>query len=169
MAFDIEAVRAQFPALGITDNGKRRIYFDNPAGTQVPEVVIDRMRYCLVEANANRGGQFATSRAADAVVDDAHAAMAEFLNAPSADEIIFGQNMTTLTIYLSRSIGRALRPGDEIVLSIMEHHANIVPWQMVCQDKGAVLKVIPVKENLELDLDALENMLSEKTRIWGRQ
>jgi cysteine desulfurase family protein (TIGR01976 family) len=166
MAFDIETVRAQFPALGITDNGKRRIYFDNPAGTQVPELVIERMRYCLVEANANRGGQFATSRAADAVVDDAHAAMAEFLNAPSADEIIFGQNMTTLTIYLSRSIGRALRPGDEIVLSQMDHDANVEPWLLMARDFDLVVRWLPFNtETCEFEADALDQVLTERTRL----
>ncbi|MGH8166385.1 MAG: aminotransferase class V-fold PLP-dependent enzyme, partial [Woeseiaceae bacterium] len=95
MRYDLEAVRSRFPSLSVADEGVARIYLDNPAGTQVPQLVVDRMSQCLLEANANLGGYFATSRRADAIADDAHAAMADFLNAPSPDEIIFGQNMTT--------------------------------------------------------------------------
>jgi selenocysteine lyase/cysteine desulfurase len=100
MSFDLEAIRAQFPALALTDNGRRRIYFDNPAGTQVPACVAEAMTDCLLNKNANLGGHFATSKAADVVVQAARDAMADFLNAPSSDEIIFGQNMTTLTLHL---------------------------------------------------------------------
>ncbi len=166
MAFDIETVRAEFPALDVTDNGRRRIYFDNPAGTQVPGSVVERMGHCLVEANANLGGQFASSRAADAIVDDAHAAMAAFLNAPSPDEIIFGQNMTTLTIYLSRSIGRALDPGDEIVLSRMDHDANVEPWVLMARDFDLVVRWLPFNtDTYEFDADALDQVLTERTRL----
>ena len=166
MPFDLETVRREFPALSITDNGKRRIYFDNPAGTQVPSLVIDRMRDCMIEANANLGGTFATSRAADAIVDDAHAAMAEFLNAPSADEIIFGQNMTTLTIYMSRSIGRALEPGDEIVLSRMDHDANVEPWVLMARDYDLNVRWMPFNtESGEFEADALDQVLSDRTRL----
>ncbi len=166
MSFDLEKVRAQFPALAITDNGRRRIYFDNPAGTQVPSLVMDRMRACLVEANANLGGSFVTSRAADLIVDDAHAAMAAFLNAPSADEIIFGQNMTTLTIYMSRSIGRTFEPGDEIVLSRMDHDANVQPWILMARDYDLVVRWMPFNtETYEFDADALDEVLSERTRL----
>ncbi len=116
MAFDLESVRAHFPALSQSDDGKPRIHFDNPAGTQVPAMVVDRMSDCLLGSNANLGGDFRTSKKADEVVDDAHAAMADMLNAASPDEIVFGQNMTTLTFHISRSIGRAFSEGDEIVV-----------------------------------------------------
>ena len=166
MPFDLETVRAQFPALSVADNGKRRIYFDNPAGTQVPSLVVDRMRECMLEANANLGGSFATSRAADSIVDDAHAAMAEFLNAPSADEIVFGQNMTTLTIYMSRSIGRALKPGDEIVLSRMDHDANVEPWVLMARDFDLEVRWMPFDTATgEFEADALDQVLSERTRL----
>ncbi|MGI9249573.1 MAG: aminotransferase class V-fold PLP-dependent enzyme, partial [Woeseiaceae bacterium] len=128
MNFDLESVRSQFPALSIRDNGVRRIYLDNPAGTQVPVGVANAMSDCLLNKNANLGGFFASSVDAGQVVDTARAAMADFLNAPSVDEIIFGQNMTTITLHMSRSLGRLFRPGDEIVLSQMDHDANVWPW-----------------------------------------
>ena len=106
MPLDVSAVRAQFPSLSINDDGLRRIYLDNPAGTQVPELVVERMSDCLVNGNANLGGYFRTADLAGEIVDGARAAMADFLNAPSPDEITFGQNMTTIALHLSRSIGR---------------------------------------------------------------
>ena len=105
MSLDLGAVRAQFPSLSTTDDGIRRIYLDNPAGTQVPSLVVQRMSECLIEGNANLGGYFRTADLAGEIVDGARSAMADFLNAPSSDEITFGQNMTTLTLHLSRSIG----------------------------------------------------------------
>ena len=166
MPYDLEKVRAQFPALSIADNGRRRIYFDNPAGTQVPSLVVERMRDCMIEANANLGGSFQTSQAADAIVDDAHAAMADFLNAPSADEIIFGQNMTTLTLSMSRSIGRALDPGDEIVLSRMDHDANVEPWVLMARDFDLEVRWMPFNADTgEFEADALDQVLSERTRL----
>jgi selenocysteine lyase/cysteine desulfurase len=134
MAFDLSAARAQFPSLATTDNGVRRIYLDNPAGTQVPALVVQRMSECLLEGNANIGGHFRTSDLAGAIVDRARSAVADFLNAPTADEITFGQNMTTLTLHLSRSIGRYLQAGDEIILSRMEHDANVAPWLLMARD-----------------------------------
>ena len=125
MAFDIDRIRARFPALAIRDGEQSRIYFDNPAGTQVPQSVVDAMSRCLIESNANVQGPFATSEQADAIVAGVHDAMADMLNASSSDEIIFGQNMTTLTLHMSRSIGRLLKQGDEIILSRMDHDANV--------------------------------------------
>ena len=103
MTFEIDAVREKFPALGIKDQGKRRIYLDNPAGTQVPQAVADAVAKCLLETNANLGGFFATTLAAQAVVDDAHRAMADFLGAKTSQEVIIGANMTTLTYHMSRT------------------------------------------------------------------
>src|SRR6186997_238612 len=128
MTFQIDAVRAQFPALGLTDQGKRRIYLDNPAGTQVPSTVADAVAKCLLETNANLGGFFATTVAAQAVVDDAHRAMADFLGAASPEEVIIGPNMTTLTYQMSRTLGRGFSPGDEIVVTRMDHEGNVSPW-----------------------------------------
>ncbi len=115
-AFPISAVRAAFPALALKDGDAARVYFDNPAGTQVPQRVIDRTLEALIAKNANLGGYFATTVAAGRLVDDAHQACADFYNAASADEIVFGQNMTTLTFHMSRCLGRKFKRGDEIVL-----------------------------------------------------
>ena len=166
MQYDLESVRSQFPALSMSDNGVRRIYLDNPAGTQVPVRVAEAMSDCLLHKSANLGGYFASSADADEVVADARTAMADFLNAPSTDEIIFGQNMTTLTLHLSRSIGLLLRPGDEIVLSQMDHDANVWPWVLLARDLDLQVKWLPFsKETFEFDLDDLDELLTDRTRL----
>jgi cysteine desulfurase family protein (TIGR01976 family) len=166
MSFDLDAVRAQFPALALTDNGKRRIYFDNPAGTQVPQTVIDAMSRCLLEANANVGGKFETSNRADAVVAGARAAMADLLNAPSPEEIVFGQNMTTLTFHVSRSLGKLFAAGDEIIVTRMDHDANVWPWVMLARDLGLEIRYLPFDtQTYEFDLDELDALLSARTRL----
>ncbi len=166
MPFDLDAVRAQFPALTLTDNGKRRIYFDNPAGTQVPQTVADAMSRCLLETNANAGGRFVTSHAADEIIEGARAAMADFLNAESPDEIVFGQNMTTLTLHLSRSIGRLFQRGDEIILSRMDHDANVWPWVLIARDLDLEVKWLSFDtETFEFDLDRLDELFTDRTRL----
>jgi cysteine desulfurase family protein (TIGR01976 family) len=166
MSFDLEAIRSQFPGLALTDNGTRRIYFDNPAGTQVPICVAAAMADCLMTKNANLGGYFASSLDADRVVQSARDGMADFLNAPASDEIIFGQNMTTITLHLSRSIGRLLRPGDEIVLSQMDHDANVWPWVLLARDLELEIRWLPFdKESFEFDLDVLDEIITERTRL----
>ncbi|MGB5626485.1 MAG: cysteine desulfurase-like protein [Woeseiaceae bacterium] len=166
MQFDIESVRSQFPALSMSDNGVRRIYFDNPAGTQVPASVAAAVSDCLLTKNANLGGSFASSKDADQVVESARAAMADFLNAPSPDEIIFGQNMTTITLHMSRSLGRILQPGDEILLSRMCHDANVWPWVLLARDLDLEIKWLPFnKETFEFDLDDLDHLLTDRTRL----
>lgn len=166
MTYDLAAVRSCFPALALTDGGRPRIYFDNPAGTQVPQGVVDRMSDCLLHANANLGGYFATSERAGDLADEAHRAMADLLNAPSADEIVFGQNMTSLTLHMSRSIGRELRPGDEIVLTRMDHDANVTPWTLLARDLGLGVRWLPFDTGtFEFDVDALDALLSERTRL----
>jgi cysteine desulfurase family protein (TIGR01976 family) len=164
--FDLEAIRARFPALSLRDGGTPRVYFDNPAGTQVTQSVVDRMSGCLLESNANLGGFFETSRRADAIADEAHAAMADLLNAPSPDEIIFGQNMTTLTLHMSRSIGRQFSAGDEIILSRMDHDANVTPWVLLARDLGLIVRWLPFNlETFEFDLAALDELLNDRTRL----
>ena len=165
-ALDLEAIRNQFPSLADTDSGVRRIYFDNPAGTQVPLSVVERMSDCLLRGNANIGGYFQTSRLAAEFVDDARQAMADFLNAASPDEIIFGQNMTSLTLHVSRSIGQQLSPGDEIILSQMDHDANIEPWVLLARDRDLEIRWLPFNtETFEFDLDKLDDLFSERTRL----
>ena len=166
MTIDLATIRSQFPALAITDDGRPRLYFDNPAGTQVPQSVADRMSECLLQANANLGGYFQTSHLADKVVSDARDAMADFLNAPSADEIIFGQNMTTMTLHVSRSIGRHLKAGDEIILSRMEHDANVEPWVLLARDLDLEIRWLPFDvDTFEFDLAKLDDLLTSKTRL----
>jgi cysteine desulfurase family protein (TIGR01976 family) len=166
MTLDLEAIRSQFPALDQADDGVARVYLDNPAGTQVAQRVVDAMSNCMLRASANMGGYFRTSVAVGDIVADAQQAMADFLNAPSADEIVFGQNMTSLTFHMSRSIGRRLRPGDEIILSRMDHDANVEPWALVARDCGLTVRWLPFDtETFEFDLRDLENLINERTRL----
>ncbi len=165
-SFDIEKTRAQFPALGLTDHGAPRIYFDNPAGTQVPQQVVGRTVECLVSRNANLGGYFSTTIAAGGLVDEAHQACADFYNAASPREIVFGQNMTTLTLHMSRCLGKQFRRGDEIVLSRMEHDANISPWLLLADDLGLVVRWMDFNpETYKFPDDALTKVLSGKTKL----
>jgi cysteine desulfurase family protein (TIGR01976 family) len=166
MQYDLDAIRGRFPALAIRDADQPRIYFDNPAGTQVPDSVVERMTECLVESNANVQGEFRTSQKVDVLIAEAHAAMADLLNAASAEEIVFGQNMTTITLHLSRSIGRLMQKGDEIILSRMDHDANVGPWLMLAEDLGLVVKWLPFNtETFEFELDKLDELLTDKTRL----
>ena len=137
---DIKKIRQQFPALDLKDDGKQRIYLDNPGGTQVPHQVLDRIERYLIHTNANHGGPFRTSIESDEVLDKAHSGMANLLNANSSDEIIFGANMTSLTFSISRSIGRVLSPGDSILLTRMDHDGNIGPWLHLAEDLGLNVK-----------------------------
>lgn len=166
MSFPLDAIRDRFPALAIRDGDQPRIYFDNPAGTQVPDSVVEAMSACLVEANANLGGGFETSNRADAILAEAHVAMADFLNAASPAEIVFGQNMTTLTLHLSRSLGRTMSAGDEIVVSRMDHDANVAPWLLLAEDLGLEIRWLDFDpERYEFDLAELEKLVGDRTRL----
>jgi len=150
----------------VQDEGRPRVYFDNPAGTQVPRRVIDAMTDCLVNNNANLGGYFVTTRRAGEIVDGAHAAMRDFLNAGDAGEIVFGQNSTSLVFALSRSIAHELKPGDEIVLSRMDHDANVAPWLLLAEDRGLTVRWWEWdRERYELPLAALDRVLTPRTRV----
>lgn len=164
--FDLAAIRAQFPALSDTDDGVARLYFDNPAGTQVPAMVAERMSDCLLRASANIGGYFSTSLRAEEIVVDARDAMADFVNASSPDEIVFGQNMTSITFHVSRSIGRHLKAGDEIILSRMDHDANVEPWVLLARDLDLTVRWLPFNtETFEFDLPRLDDLLNDRTRL----
>ena len=166
MRYDAQAIRSEFPALSVRDNDLPRIYFDNPAGTQVPQSVVDKMTGCLLESNANLGGFFRTSERVTALVDEAHSAMADLLNASSPDEIVFGQNMTTITLHMSRSIGQLMQPGDEIVLTRMDHDANVQPWIILARDLGLEIKWLPFDlDSFEFDLSLLDDLLTDKTKL----
>jgi cysteine desulfurase family protein (TIGR01976 family) len=164
--FDVEAIRRHFPSLEIKDSDHRRVYLDNPAGTQVPQQVIDRTVEALRDKNANLGGYFQTSRGAEALVDEAHQAMADFYNASSAEEIVFGQNMTTLTLHFSRCLARRFQPGDEIVLSRMDHDSNVAPWLLMANDVGMKVRWMEFNtDTYEFPADALTKVLSNRTRV----
>jgi cysteine desulfurase family protein (TIGR01976 family) len=160
VAFDVAAVRARFPALaGPT------VFVDGPGGTQVPDSVIDAVVQALRDENANLGGPFETSRRADAVVAEAHDSAGRFLGA-SADEVGFGQNMTTLNFALSRALGRDLRARDEIVVTRLDHDGNVAPWLELARDLDLVVRFADLREDdCTLDLDDLAAQLSERTRV----
>ena len=162
---DLQAVRRQFPALGLKIDGQPAVYLDNPAGTQVPQRVIDRTADYWRTMNANQGGSFATSRRSDALMADVRQAAATFVNAASADEIVFGPNMTTLTFAVSRAIGRELRPGDEIVVTRLEHDANVSPW-LALQERGVTVRFVDIiVPECTLDMHDLHRQLSARTRL----
>ncbi len=166
MNYKLDVIRNKFPALSIKDDEKKRIYFDNPAGTQVSQDVVKAMSECLVESNANIQGGFETSNRADAILNELHQCMADFLNAYSSDEIIFGQNMTTLTLHISRSIGRSLSAGDEIILSKMDHDANISPWLLLAEDLGLKIKWLSFNsQSFEFDLNLLDDLFTKRTKL----
>ena len=164
--FAAAQARRHFPALSLADAGRPRVYFDNPAGTQVPQQVVDRTLDCLVNRNANLGGYFATTMAAGELVDEAHQACADFYNAATPAEIVFGQNMTTLTFHMSRCLGRRFRKGDEIVLSRMDHDANVAPWLLLAEDLGLTVRWMDFDTGTyEFPDDALSKVLSDRTRL----
>jgi cysteine desulfurase/selenocysteine lyase len=166
-AFDVAAVRQDFPLLQRRVHGKRLVYLDNAATTQKPQVVIDRVTQFYVEENANvhRGVHWLSERATEAF-EEARAAVGRFLNARHAEEIVFVRGATEAINLVAQSYGRSrVARGDEIVISTMEHHSNIVPWQILCEQQGARLRVIPITDAGELDLDAYARLLTERTRL----
>jgi len=161
---DLPWVRAQFPALRQTVNGHPAAFLDAPAGTQVPQRVIDAVREYFEQSNANTCGAFATSRRTDALIASARAAMADFLNC-APDELFFGPNMTTLTFALARSIGRELQPGDEIVVTTLDHDANVAPWRAL-EERGVIIRQVEIREaDCTLDLDDLRRQINSRTRL----
>jgi len=163
---DVQDVRGRFPALSQVQDGRPVVFFDNPGATQCPQTVIDAVSGYLTSHNANRGGAFATSRRSDAMLADAHQAMADLLGAASPAEIVFGANMTTLTFGVSRALARTLVPGDEIVVTHLDHDANIAPWLLVAEDVGAIVRWVDIRsEDCTLDLESLARSLSPRTRI----
>ena len=160
VAFDVAAVRERFSALG-----RPTAFFDGPGGTQTPDSVIEAMSAYLRETNANLGGPFATSVATDEIVAEAHEAAARFLHC-SSDEVGFGQNMTTLNFALSRTVGRELAAGDEIVVTRLDHDANVSPWLELAQDLDLLVRFVDIREeDCTLDMDDLERQLSPRTKV----
>lgn len=161
MAFDIDAVRAQFPAL---DSGA--VFFDGPGGTQVCQQVLSRMRAYLVDTNANHGGAYPTSEASDAVVEEARRAMMDFYNAGRKEEIVFGPNMTSLTFRVSRALAREFGPGDEIVVTRLDHDANITPWLLLARDRGCQVRWVDIDvEDCTLRMDQMRRAIRDETKL----
>ncbi|MBI5031372.1 MAG: cysteine desulfurase-like protein [Chloroflexi bacterium] len=160
MNYDVNEIRSHFPAL---QSGA--IFFDGPGGTQVSQQVIDAVANYYKTMNANTHGAFATAQKSDAMIAEAHAAFADFLNARSPDEIVFGPNMTTLTFNISRALGRWLNPGDEIIVTHLDHDADISPW-LALEERGAIIRWVDIhQDDCTLDLADYERQLSTKTKI----
>lgn len=162
---EIEAVRQQFPALKEQYDGRPAVYLDNPGGTQVPIAVMAAISDYLTRRNANTHGLFATSKRTDAVIDEARRAAADLLGA-GAGEIVFGPNMTSLAFQLSHSLLNELRPGDEIIVTRLDHDANIMPWIMMAERKGVTVHWADIEpEDCTLDMDHLESLLNSRTKL----
>jgi cysteine desulfurase family protein (TIGR01976 family) len=164
VTFDPTAIRAQFPSLALEVGGRPVAYFDGPGGTQVPQRVIDALVRYYVESNANDGGAFQTSERSDAVVADGHAAVADLYGA-DPDEVKFGANMTSLTFHVSRSIGATFSPGDQIVVTTLDHEANVSTWRAMAADRGLHVRTVDIHEDGTLDLDDLDRALETPTRL----
>ena len=164
--FNVEEIRNQFPILQRSVNGKKLVYLDNGATAQKPQLVIDSITkyYSYENANIHRGVHFLSQEATSAY-ENARATIQSYIHAAESCEVIFTKGTTDSINLVAFSMGETLQKGDEILISYMEHHSNIVPWQMLCERKGLVLKVIPIHENGELDLEAVDNLLSEKTKL----
>jgi cysteine desulfurase family protein (TIGR01976 family) len=163
---DVASIRRQFPALERLIDGQAPVFFDGPGGTQVPRRVIDAMVHYLSTCNANHGGLFATSRESDAILQSAHEAVADLINAPAAEEIVFGANMTSLTLHLSRAVGRVLKPGDEVIVSRLDHDANVTSWAVAAREAGAAVHFLNIHpEDCTLDLEQLRRLLNPRTRL----
>ena len=164
--FPIDRVRREFPALSGTHDGRPRVFMDNPAGTQLPRRVVDAVANALMEAASNYGGYFEGSRNAEAIYAAAHRAMAEFVNARSANEIVVGPSMTALTLHLSRSLGRRFAPGDEIIVTRMDHEGNVSPWLLLAEDLGLVVRWLPFsRDTWKIEPEELEALLGPRTRL----
>jgi cysteine desulfurase family protein (TIGR01976 family) len=163
-ALDLDWVRSQFPSLAQTVNGQPAVFLDGPGGTQVPQRVIDAISEYLQHSNSNTNGAYATSRRTNNVIDGARSAMADFLNC-DPEEVVFGANMTTLTFAISRSIGRELGPGDEIVLTLLDHDANFAPWKAL-EERGVTIRIADIhEEDCTLDMEDLARKINSKTKL----
>ncbi len=162
---DLSYYRHYFPSLDLEFEGKKAIYFDNPGGTQVVQQVIDAMVTYFREANANTHGAFLTSNRTDQIIADARSSIVDFLHAASPNEIVFGPNMTSLTFAFSRAIGKTLKPADEIVVTILDHDANVAPW-IALQERGVIIRTADVHpENVTLDMVDMRSKITNRTKV----
>jgi cysteine desulfurase family protein (TIGR01976 family) len=166
MTLDVHALRARFPGLAIEQDGRPVVLFDGPGGTQVPDSVIDAVSGYYREANANHGGTFLTSRRSDERVEDARAAIADLLNAADPAEVKFGANMTSLTMHIARSLGATMAPGDEIVVTRLDHEANIGPWRAMARDRGLTVREVDIRpDDATLDVEAFDAALHHRPKL----
>ena len=164
--FNVELCRRQFPALAREVNGRPAVYLDGPAGSQVPRQVAEAVSNYLIRTNANHGGAFTTARESDALLDEAHRAVADLIGTPDPDLVAFGPNMTTLTFAISRALARGWKPGDEIVVTRLDHDANVTPWVLAARDAGAAVRHVAIRAaDCTLDLDDLRRQLTPRTRL----
>lgn len=163
---DVDTCRRQFPGLARKVGGQPAVFFDGPGGSQVPGAVIDAVVDCLAHKNANDGGMFATSQEVREVVDEGRRAVADLLGATDPDEIVFGPNMTTLTFALSRTLARTWKPGDEVVVTRLDHDANVTSWIIAAASAGASVRVLDIDpSDCTLRLDQLPTLLGDRTRL----
>lgn len=164
--FDVDALRDRFPALSILQDGTPVALFDGPGGTQVPDSVIDAVAHYYEHSNANHDGPFLTSRRSDAMLADAHLALADLLNAAYPDEIKFGANMTTLTMHVARSITATMQPGDEIVVTGLDHEANVGPWRSAAADRGVIVRTVGIRrDDVTLDIETFDAALHGRPKL----
>src|SRR5262245_8233150 len=162
---DLSNIVSRFPGLRRAQDGRRVVFADAPGGSQVPEDVVQALPGYLRHSNANAHGAFASSQETDHMVEEAHRAAADLLNA-DADEVVFGPNATTLLFAISRSIARTLGPGDEVVVTRLDHDANVRPWTLAAEDAGASVRWVDVREeDVTLDPDSFSAALSERTKV----
>lgn len=164
--FDVYAARQQFPALARTQDGQPVAYLDGPGGTQVPQPVIEAMSRVLEVGVSNLGGEFASSELAEEVTDSARRAIADMFGAASPEEIVFGQNMTSLTFSMSRALARTWRAGDRIVVTSLDHDANVTPWKLAAADRGVAVDMARFdSDTYRLEVEAIEKVLTDRTRL----
>jgi cysteine desulfurase family protein (TIGR01976 family) len=164
--FDVDALRARFPALALQHEGQPMAFFDGPGGTQVTDTVIEAVSDYYRTSNANHGGTFPTSERSDAILDEAHAALADLLNAASPHEIKLGANMTTLTMHVARSITAGMQPGDELVVTGLDHEANVGPWLGVAADRELTVRTVGIRQDdVTLDLEAFDAILHGRPKL----
>ena len=164
--FDLESVRSQFPAFNRTVEGHPVVFLDGAAGSQVPSRVAEAVSGYLIGTNANHGGPFATSVESDAMLDAEHQAAADFLGTADPDTVAFGANMTTLTLAVSRALSSTWQPGDRILVSRLDHDANVTPWTLAAHDAGVAVDHIDIHpDTATLDLDTLHDRITDSTRL----
>jgi cysteine desulfurase family protein (TIGR01976 family) len=166
VTLDVDALRSRFPGLAIEQDGRPVVLFDGPGGTQVPDTVIEAVSRYYRESNANHGGTFLTSRRSDALVEESRAAVADLLAAADPAEIKFGANMTTLTMHIARSLAATMQPGDEIVVTRLDHEANVGPWRSIAADRGLIVREVDVRpDDVTLDIEGFDAALHGRPRL----